>query len=92
MRQGKALYDALEETGVVPDIAIDMVKVGEATGALDVMLENVSDFLDDEVETALQRVLSLMEPIMLVFMGTIVAVLLASVYLPLVSMLRQIDF
>jgi len=91
VRQGQALYAALEETGVVPEITVDMVKVGEATGSLDEMLENVSDFLDDEVETLLQRVLSLLEPIMLVFMGIVVAVLLVSVYLPLVSMLQQID-
>jgi len=92
VRQGLPLHQALEETGVVPEIAIDMVKVGEATGSLDVMLENVSDFLDEEVETLMERVLGVLEPIMLVFMGGIVAVLLVSIYLPLVSMMQQIDF
>ena len=73
------------------DLAIDMVKVGEATGALDSMLASVSDFLDEEVETRMQRILSLIEPLMLVFMGTIVALLLVSVYLPMFSMLGKIQ-
>ena len=67
-----------------------MTKVGEETGALDTMLINASDFLDEEVEIALQRVLTLMEPLMLVFMGVIVALLLVSIYLPLFSALGQV--
>jgi type IV pilus assembly protein PilC len=70
---------------------IDMVKVGEATGSLDVMLSSVAEFLDEEVETRMQRILSLIEPLMLVFMGTIVALLLVSVYLPMFSMLGRIQ-
>ena len=67
-----------------------MVKVGEATGGLDEMLSNVSDFYDEEIETLIQRLLSLVEPMMLVFMGLSVALLLLAMYLPLFSVLGQL--
>jgi len=92
VREGKALHAALEQTKVMEDIAIDMVKVGETTGALGTMLTNVSDFLDQEVEIRMQRLLSLVEPLMLVFMGVIVAILLVAIYLPMFSMLGQSKF
>lgn len=91
VREGKSLHEALETTGVVNDLAIDMVKVGEATGSLDVMLANVSDFFDEEVEIRMQRILSLLEPLMLVLMGTIVALILISVYLPMFSALGRVS-
>ena len=91
VREGKALAATLESTGAVPEILVDMVEVGEATGSLDVMLSDVSDFLDEEVETRLQRVLSLLEPVMLVLMGIIIATLLISVYLPLFSLLGSVE-
>ena len=69
------------------DDALDMVQVGETTGALGEMLSDVADFLDEEVEVKLQRILSLLEPVMLVIMGLIVAALLAAVYLPLFGLL-----
>jgi type IV pilus assembly protein PilC len=91
VREGKALAGTLEATGSAPEILVDMVEVGEATGSLDVMLSDVSDFLDEEIETRLQRVLSLLEPVMLVLMGAIVSTLLISVYLPLFSLLGSVD-
>ncbi len=91
VREGRSLHEALESTGVVSDLAIDMVKVGEATGSLDVMLSNVSDFFDEEVEVRMQRILSLVEPLMLIVMGTIVALLLISVYLPMFSALGRMQ-
>ena len=69
VREGKPFYAALEKSGIFTDMSIDMVKVGEATGSLDEMLSSVSDFLDEQVETRMQRLLSLVEPMMLVFMG-----------------------
>lgn len=90
VREGKALHAALEQTHALEDIAIDMVKVGEATGALGTMLTNISDFLDQEVEIRMGRLLSLVEPLMLVFMGVIIALLLISVYLPMFSVLSQV--
>lgn len=91
VREGKAFHAALETSGVMTDMAIDMVKVGEATGALDEMLMSVSDFLDEQVETRMQRLLSLVEPIMLVVMGIIIGLLLVSIYLPMFSMLGQTE-
>jgi type IV pilus assembly protein PilC len=91
VREGQAFHGALEETKVFDDLAIDMVKVGEATGALDAMLANVSDFLDEEVETRMQRILQLIEPLMLVVMGSLVALLLMAVYLPLFSALGRMQ-
>jgi len=92
VREGKAFYEALEESGVVSEMAVDMVKVGEATGALDEMLLNVSDFFDEQVETQLQRLLSLLEPLMLVFMGVIIALILISLYLPMFSIISSGNF
>ncbi len=90
VREGQALYTALEATEMFEDLAIDMVKVGEATGALDQMLSSISDFLDEEVEVRMQRILTLIEPLMLILMGSLVALLLLSVYLPLFSALGNV--
>jgi type IV pilus assembly protein PilC len=87
VREGKPFYVALETSAIFTDMSIDMVKVGEATGSLDEMLNSVGDFLDEQVETRMQRLLSLIEPLMLVFMGIIIAILLISIYLPMYSML-----
>jgi type IV pilus assembly protein PilC len=92
VREGKPFYVALEESGIFVDMSIDMIKVGEATGALDEMLSNVSDLLDEQVETRMGRLLSLVEPLMLVFMGLIIGLLLVSIYLPMFSMLGSAKF
>ena len=92
VREGKPFHDALEKSEIFTDMAIDMVKVGEATGSLDDMLTSVADFLDEQVETRMARLLSLVEPMMLVFMGIIIAILLVSIYLPMFSMLGSSKF
>jgi type IV pilus assembly protein PilC len=92
VREGKPFHDALEKSEIFTDMAIDMVKVGEATGSLDDMLTSVADFLDEQVETRMARLLSLVEPMMLVFMGIIIAILLISIYLPMFSMLGSSKF
>jgi type IV pilus assembly protein PilC len=91
VREGKALYEALDATGIVTDLAIDMVKVGEATGSLDVMLTSIADFFDEEVELRMQRILSLVEPLMLIIMGTLVAALLVSIYMPMFNAMGGIS-
>lgn len=90
VREGKAFHQAIEESGMFPPMAIDMAKVGEATGALDEMLANVATFFDERIEVRLQRILALVEPAMLVFMGVVVAVILLSLYLPLFAALGQV--
>jgi type IV pilus assembly protein PilC len=84
VREGQSLWESLEQTGLLSDITIQMVKVGESTGALVEMLQNASDFTDEEIDTQLTRLISLIEPLMLVFMAIVVAVMLLSVYLPLI--------
>ncbi len=92
VREGQPFYQALEESGVFYPLAINLVKVGEETGALDEMLTNVSDFFDEQVETQLGRVLSLLEPLLMVFLGMIVAMILLSIYLPLFSAMGNSNF
>ncbi|MDP9120933.1 MAG: type II secretion system F family protein [Acidobacteriota bacterium] len=92
VREGKPFHSALEQSEMFIDMAIDMVKVGEATGSLDEMLGSVADFLDEQIETRMARLLSLVEPMMLIFMGMIVAIILVSIYLPLFSTLGQTKF
>lgn len=91
VREGKPFWAMLEESEAVPPMAIDMVKVGEATGSLDEMLSNVSDLFDEQAETKMQRMLTLVEPVMLVVMGVIIATLLVSIYLPLFSALGSVQ-
>jgi type IV pilus assembly protein PilC len=83
VREGEPLWRSLESTGVVSDLAIEMIKVGESTGALTEMLSNVSEFYDEEIEARLGRIVAAIEPIILVFMGGVIAVLLYAFYLPL---------
>jgi len=89
VRQGESFHQSLERSGVFTEMAVDMVEVGEATGALDEMLANVADFLDEQVEVRMQRILTLIEPAMLVFMGIVIGTILVSLYLPLFSALSQ---
>lgn len=92
VREGKPFHVALEKSEIFTGMAIDMVKVGEATGSLDEMLTSVADFLDEQIETRMQRLLTLVEPLMLVFMGILIALLLIAIYLPLFTMLGQSQF
>ena len=92
VREGKPFHGALETSGMFTDMSIDMIKVGEATGSLDEMLGSVADFMDEQIETRMQRILSLIEPMMLVFMGIMIAIILVSIYLPMFSMLGKSAF
>ncbi len=90
VREGRALSDALDDTGRVPDLALAMMRVGEATGALPEMLNHTSEFFDEEIEFSLSRIVTLFEPAILVMMGIIVAGLLLAVYYPLLTLVTQI--
>jgi len=83
VREGESLWESLDSTGVVSDLAVEMIKVGESTGALTEMLANVSEFYDEEIEARLTRLVAAIEPIILVFMGLVIGVLLYAFYLPL---------
>jgi type IV pilus assembly protein PilC len=90
VQEGRSLSDALADTGQTPDMALAMMRVGESTGALPEMLENTSEFLDEEIEFALNRMVTLFEPAILVLMGVIVAGLLLAVYYPLLRLVSTI--
>jgi type IV pilus assembly protein PilC len=86
VREGKSLAEALLETKVFPDLATEMIAVGEQTGALPAMLNSVGEFFDEDVATALAAALALIEPIILIIMGVVVVFILISLYLPIFSM------
>jgi type IV pilus assembly protein PilC len=83
VREGETLWRSLDQTGVISDLAVEMIKVGESTGSLTEMLSNVSEFYDEEIEARLTRMVAAIEPVILVFMGGVIAVLLYAFYLPL---------
>ena len=74
---------ALEARGVFPEVAVKMAEVGESTGALQDMLNTVADFYDEEIATNMERFVTLVEPVLLVIMGIVIAGLLLALYMPL---------
>jgi type IV pilus assembly protein PilC len=86
VREGKSLADSLTKTGVFPDLATEMISVGEQTGALPQMLNSVAEFFEDDVATALAAALALIEPVILIVMGVVVVFILISLYLPIFSL------
>src|SRR5208337_484165 len=86
VREGKSLADSLAKTGVFPDLATEMITVGEQTGALPQMLNSMSEFFEDDVATALAAALALIEPAILIVMGVVVVFILISLYLPIFSL------
>ena len=87
--EGGNLTDALREKAHFPIMVTQMVSVGEATGNLDSMLGKVADFYDDEVETAVGSLLSILEPILLIFIGGLIGSIVISMYLPVFSLMQQ---
>ena len=83
VREGESFAAAMASRGVFPDVAVKMAEVGEATGALQEMLNSLADFYDEEIETDLGRFVTLVEPTLLVVMGLVVAGLLLALYMPL---------
>lgn len=81
--EGETLSEPLEETGVFPPMVVHMLSIGESTGSLDKMLSKVADFYDYEVDVAVSTLTSLIEPIMIVFLGVVVGGLVISMYLPI---------
>jgi type IV pilus assembly protein PilC len=86
VREGKSLAESLAKTGVFPDLASEMITVGEQTGALPQMLNSVAEFFEEDVATALTAALALIEPAILIIMGVVVVFILISLYLPIFSL------
>jgi type IV pilus assembly protein PilC len=81
--EGRTIAEPLEASGVFPGMVVQMIAVGEATGAMDQMLSKIADFYDDEVDTAVAALTSLLEPLMMVFLGGTVGAILLAMYLPI---------
>ena len=81
--EGRAIAEPLEETGVFPTMVVQMINVGESTGALDAMLNKIADFYDEEVDQAVENLTSMIEPFMMVFLGGMIGGLVVSMYLPI---------
>lgn len=86
VREGQPLSASLRSSGLVPPLAIDMIEVGESTGALPAMLNSVAEFFEEDVNTRMQAALSLIEPAIMIFMGSFVAFVLIALYLPIFSL------
>jgi type IV pilus assembly protein PilC len=88
--EGRPIAEPLEESGVFPNMVVQMINVGESVGALDTMLEKVADFYDEEVDQAVSNLTAMIEPFMMVFLGGMIGMLVVSMYLPIFQMAGNI--
>ena len=84
----KRSREPLKRSGVFPPMVVQMINVGEQTGGLDEMLTKIADFYDEEVDAAVEALLSAMEPIMIVFLGVVVGGMIIAMYLPIFDMMN----
>ncbi|NNE08877.1 MAG: type II secretion system F family protein [Gemmatimonadetes bacterium] len=90
IREGQTIAEPLRHSGVFPPMVVQMISIGEDTGALDNMLEKIADFYEEEVDTAVDGLTSIIEPIMIVFMGGMVGTMVVAMYLPIFKMVNVI--
>lgn len=88
--RGDSLYSSMKESNMFPPMLYSMIKVGEETGSLDDILNKTADFYDEELETTIQTSVALLEPILIVIMGLIIAFIVISVMLPMFDTYTQI--
>jgi type IV pilus assembly protein PilC len=91
IEEGRTIVDPLRESGVFPNMVTQMIGVGEATGAMDTMLQKIGDFYEDEVDAATKDMLALMEPLLISFLGVAVGGIVISLYMPLFSMISKLS-
>ena len=91
LEEGKTLTDPLKETDVFPGMVTQMIGVGEQTGAMDAMLQKIADFYEEEVDAGVKDLLTALEPVMIVFLGSVVGGVVISMYLPLFSLIGQLS-
>ena len=84
--EGRSISQPLMESGIFPGMVVQMISVGETTGALDAMLNKIADFYDEEVDTAVDGLTSMMEPLMITFLGTFIGGIIVAMYLPIFKM------
>ena len=90
VREGQSLSASLRTSNIFPSLSLDMIEVGESTGALPAMLTSVAEFYEDDVSNRVTALLSLIEPIIMVFMAFFVGFILVSLYLPIFSLADSI--
>ena len=86
VREGQTLSSSLEQQKMFPDLSVEMIEVGESTGALPAMLNSVAEFYEEDVQTALGATMALIEPVILIVMAVFVGGVLISLYLPIFSL------
>jgi type IV pilus assembly protein PilC len=91
LEEGKSLTEPLKDSAVFPGMVTQMISVGEQTGAMDAMLQKIADFYEDEVDAAVKDLLTALEPIMIVFLGTVVGGVVISMYLPLFTLIGKLS-
>jgi type IV pilus assembly protein PilC len=90
VEEGRTIVDPLKESGVFPNMVTQMIGVGEATGAMDSMLQKIADFYEDEVDAATKDMLTMLEPLMITFLGGAVGGIVISLYMPLFKLIGQL--
>ncbi|RLE27036.1 MAG: type II secretion system F family protein [Acidobacteria bacterium] len=90
VEQGKTLAEPLTKTGQFPPMVCQMIGVGEHTGAMDTMLSKIADFYEDEVDSAVEGMMSLIEPVIIAFLGVVIGLIVVAMYLPMFSLISQI--
>jgi type IV pilus assembly protein PilC len=88
--EGKTIAEPLRESGVFPPMVVQMIAVGEQTGALDAMLGKIADFYDEEVDTAVANLTSLLEPLLMVFLGVVIGGVVIAMYLPIFKLVQVV--
>src|SRR3569833_87720 len=89
IEEGRTIVDPLRESNVFPNMVTQMIGVGEATGAMDAMLQKIADFYEDEVDAATKDLLTLLEPVKIALLGIMIGGVVISLYLPLFSMVAK---
>ncbi|MBS1849583.1 MAG: type II secretion system F family protein [Acidobacteria bacterium] len=90
IEEGRTIVDPLRESGVFPNMVTQMIGVGEATGAMDAMLQKIADFYEDEVDSATKDMLAMLEPIIIGLLGVMIGGIVVALYLPLFSMIAKL--
>jgi type IV pilus assembly protein PilC len=91
VEEGKTISDPLRETGVFPPMVVQMISVGESTGALDTMLSKIADFYEDEVDTAVSGLMKLLEPIIITILGVVIGFIVVAMYMPMFSLISKMQ-
>ena len=90
VEQGKTISEPLAKSGVFPSMVVQMVQVGEQTGAMDTMLSKIADFYEEEVDRAVDTLMSLIEPLMITLLGVLIGGIVVALYLPMFSLVQAI--